>query len=117
MFKRRVFAGLLLSILLLLSGCLTVGEEFPTSVRWIEIGKTQRQDIQTRIGEPFRTGYDSGRMTYTYAFYRYSLFRPARTKDLTIRFNNDGTVHSYTFASSFNEDKQNIAREAQSTAR
>ncbi len=90
------------------TSCLTVGSEFPTSVKWIEIGKTTKNEIQTKVGAPFRKGYDSGMMTYTYAFYRYSLFRPARTKDLTVRFKDDGTVYSYTFASSFEEDKQAI---------
>lgn len=91
-----------------LTACLTVGEDFPSEVKWITAQKTNKADIQKRMGEPFRVGYDSGLLTYTYAFYRYSAFRPARTKDLTVRFNNDGTVQSYSFASSFDEDKQTI---------
>lgn len=95
---------------LCLPACLTVGDEFPTDVKWIQIGTTKKLEIRNRVGEPFRKGYDSGMLTYTYAFYRYSVFRPTRTKDLTVRFKDDGTVHSYTFASSFDEDKSQIDR-------
>jgi hypothetical protein len=105
-FKKLPLAALvLLPLSLALPGCLTVGSEFPTGVTWIEVGKTTKSDIRGKIGEPFRTGYDSGQLTYTYGFYRYSLFRPTRTKDLTVRFGANGTVSSYSFASSFEEDK------------
>ena len=110
---RIQFNSLSLTLALCLSavsGCLTVGSEFPSSVKWIEIGKTRKEQIQAQIGEPFRKGYDSGLLTFTYGFYRYSVFRPTRTKDLTVRFNADGTVHSYTFASSFEEDKTSIEK-------
>jgi hypothetical protein len=91
--------------LVTLSGCLTVGDEFTSEVSWIEKDRTTRKDVEAKFGSPFRTGYDTGLLTYTYAFYRYSVFRPARTKDLTVRFNSTGTVNSYSFASSFDEDK------------
>ena len=96
--------------LLAMTSCLTVGSEFPTNVTWIQVGKTTRDQIKTHIGDPFRMGYDSGQLTYTYGFYRYSLFRPTRTKDLTVRFGADGTVASYSFASSFDEDKAAVER-------
>lgn len=98
------------ALILLLSGCLTVGNEFPTNVKWIEVGKTTRAQVKSQIGEPFRMGYDSGQLTYTYGFYRYSAFRPTRTKDLTVRFNENGTVASYSFASSFEEDKTTVEK-------
>ena len=93
-----------------LQGCLTVGDEFTSEVTWIEKDKTSRQEVEGRIGQPFRVGYDTGLLTYTYAFYRYSVFRPTRTKDLTVRFNKNGTVNSYSFASSFDEDKGAILK-------
>lgn len=96
--------------LLLVSSCLTVGDEFASDVKWIEVGKTTRNDVERKFGPPFRVGYDSGLLTYTYAFYRYSVFKETRTKDLTIRFKNEGPVQSYTFASSFEEDRQQIMR-------
>lgn len=94
--------------LISLTGCLTIGEEFSSEVKWIAPQKTTKVEVQKNLGGPFRVGYDSGLLTYTYAYYRYSAFRAARTKDLTVRFNSDGTVQSYSFASSFDEDKQTI---------
>lgn len=91
-----------------LTACMTIGEEFTSDVKWITAQKTNKSEIQKHLGEPFRVGYDSGLLTYTYAYYRYSALRPARTKDLTVRFNKDNTVQSYSFASSFDEDKQSI---------
>lgn len=101
--------GCLASVTLLTS-CLTVGEEFTSEVQWIQRDKTTRPEIEQKVGQPFRVGYDTGLLTYTYAFYRYSAFRPARTKDLTVRFNKDGTVNSYSFASSFDDDKSAVLK-------
>jgi hypothetical protein len=98
------------SLLTSLVGCLTVGDEFSSEVAWIQKDATTRQQVESKVGAPFRTGYDTGLLTYTYAFYRYSVFQPARTKDLTIRFNPNGTVQSYSFASSFEDDKKVLLR-------
>lgn len=103
-----VLGSLLVSSAAALTGCLTVGDEFTSEVTWIQKDTTTRKEIEGKIGQPFRVGYDTGLLTYTYAFYRYSVFRPTRTKDLTVRFNKDGTVNSYSFASSFDEDKKAI---------
>lgn len=89
-----------------MTGCLTVGNEFPSEVTWISRNKTTRSEIEKHMGTPFRVGYDTSLLTYTYAFYRYSIFKPARTKDLTVRFNKDSTVESYSFASSLDEDRE-----------
>ena len=100
-----LFTACILGTSVAMTGCLTVGDEFNSEVSWIQKDTTTRAQVTAKIGEPFRTGYDTGLLTYTYAFYRYSVFRPTRTKDLTVRFNPNGTVQSYSFASSFDEDK------------
>lgn len=82
----------------LLAGCATVGEEFPTyKVEEIKIGETTRDDIQVMFGDPWRTGIEDGKRTWSYGRYRYSLFDDAETTDLVVRFNKDGTVSSYVF--------------------
>jgi outer membrane protein assembly factor BamE (lipoprotein component of BamABCDE complex) len=94
-----VRAGALL-LALALSGCLTVGREFPTApVTEISIGHTTRDDVQRMFGEPWRTGLEDGRRTWTYGRYRYKLFGPAETCDLVVRFDANGVVVSYTFNS------------------
>lgn len=87
-----------------LSACATVGDDFPSDVAWITKDKTTKVELEQRLGSPFQVGYDSGQLTWTWGFYRYSLFRPTRTKDLVVRFNTTGTVSSYSFSSSFDED-------------
>jgi hypothetical protein len=90
------------------SGCASVGNDFPSEVTWISKDKTTKNELETKLGAPFQVGYDSGQLTWTWGFYRYSLFRPTRAKDLVVRFNTNGTVSSYSFSSSFDEDVQNL---------
>lgn len=82
----------------LLAGCATVGEDFAThKVEEITIGETTRDDIQEMFGDPWRTGVEDGKRTWSYGKYRYSLFDDAETTDLVVRFNKDGTVSSYVY--------------------
>lgn len=92
----RVTACLVVS--LALAGCLTVGREFPTDrVGQISIGHTTRDEVHRMFGEPWRTGLEDGRRTWTYGHYRYKLFGTTETRDLVIRFDPNGVVASYTF--------------------
>ncbi|NTV51779.1 MAG: hypothetical protein HGA76_02015, partial [Candidatus Firestonebacteria bacterium] len=52
---------------------------------------------EKQLGQPYRTGLDSGDPTATYMYYRLGLFTDAVTKDLTIRFDGRGLVKSYTY--------------------
>jgi hypothetical protein len=82
------------------TGCLTVGRDFPADrVGEIAIGKTTRDEIHRMFGEPWRTGLEDGRRTWTYGHYRYKLFGTTETRDLVVRFEPNGTVASYTFNS------------------
>lgn len=49
------------------------------------------------FGEPWRTGIEDGKRTWTYAHYRYSLFGPEQTRDLLVRFDDEGNVVSYSY--------------------
>lgn len=92
--------------LLLSAGCAKVGRDFPVApVTRIEIGETTREEIRTMFGQPWRTGIEDGQSTWTYANYRYSAFGPEKTRDLLIRFDEDGKVSSYTFNSTYAEDR------------
>ncbi|MEP1215915.1 MAG: outer membrane protein assembly factor BamE [Marinobacter sp.] len=92
------FAFVLLVLSITLTGCATVGHDFAThNVDQIEIGETTRSDIQEMFGEPWRTGIEDGKRTWTYGKYRWSAFGDAETTDLVVRFNQDGTVSSYVY--------------------
>ena len=83
---------------LALSACLTVGREFPTDdVGQIQIGQTTRDEVHRMFGEPWRTGLEDGRRTWTYGHYKYKLFGTTETRDLVVRFDAKGVVVSYTF--------------------
>ena len=85
-------------LIAMLSGCASVGREFPVErVPQIEIGRTNQEEIYALFGAPWRTGLEDGQPTWTYARYRYSLFGGTSTEDLVVRFDERGTVASYTF--------------------
>ncbi len=90
--------GLAVAMFLIVSGCATVGHEFPTApVSTIKIGETTQNDIYTTFGAPWRTGLDNGMKTWTYGNYYYSLFSDGSTEDLVIKFDNRGVVASFVF--------------------
>jgi hypothetical protein len=81
-----------------LTGCLTVGSDFPVErVREIRLGVTTRADVERHFGPPWRTGLEDGQPTWTYARYRYALLGGVRTTDLVVQFDQRGIVASYTF--------------------
>ncbi len=91
-------AAIFLVSVLVISGCATVGQDFPThTIDQIQIGETTRAEIQDMFGEPWRTGIEDGKRTWTYGKYRWSAFGDAETTDLVVRFNQDGTVSSYVY--------------------
>ena len=106
MLKKVICISSLLGVSLSSTSCLTVGSQFPSVVNWVKPNTTTRAEIEKAFGPPFRVGYDSGLKTYSYGYYKYSAFSDSQTKDFTIRFNANDTVNSYTFSSSFPDDKQ-----------
>jgi hypothetical protein len=105
--RRRGKKILLGGLILLLAGCASVGQKFNVSgVSQISIGQTTKGDVMTLFGSPWRTGVEDGRETWTYGYYRYSLLSDAKTRDLVLRFDASGKVASYTFNSTYPEDRK-----------
>jgi hypothetical protein len=103
---QNAVAAALGALMLCTTGCLHVGQEFPVrGVPGIEMGATTQDEIRDRFGTPWRTGRENGQRTWTYGDYRYSLFGPARTRDLVVRFDDQGHVASYAFSSTWAEDR------------
>lgn len=95
-----VGAGLILA----LASCATVGRRFPSmDVDSIVIGRTTQAEVRRQFGEPWRVGIEDGQKTWTYGFYKYSLFKPARTRDLVIRFGDGNLVSSYSYSATNSE--------------
>jgi hypothetical protein len=96
----------LAAFLICTTGCITIGKDFNSSdLGWLHSNTTGKSEIYRNLGEPFRTGVDQGKITWTYGYYRYRVFGETCTKDLIIYYNPDGTVSSYTFNTSFPEEK------------
>ena len=93
---------LLVALSLPVISCMpSMGRPFPVQqVRQIEIEKTTMAEIRQMFGDPWRTGLDNGKRTWTYGEYSMST-----TRDLVIRFDDLNVVKSYSFSSSVPEDE------------
>lgn len=97
--KFGIFFGLVGAVALLtFSGCARVGQDFNSSqVKEIIIGQTTKSDVVHMFGKPWRMGMENGVEMWTYGRYTYRIVGETDTKDLIIKFENDGRVKSYTF--------------------
>ena len=96
---------LLVFIFLYLSGCATIGQDFPAGeVKNITIGKTTQKDIRSMFGSPWRTGIEDGHRTWTYGNYNYNLFSENKARDLVIKFDKNNVVVSYTFSTTEHDE-------------
>ena len=88
----------LAGIVFALSGCMTLGRQFPTdAITKIHIGTTTRDNIRAEFGEPYRTGVEDGDPTWTYLLYRFTALGGNMTRDLYVRFDASGKVKSYAY--------------------
>ena len=93
------------------SACITIGKPFPVQeVPTIVINQTTSRDLLDVFGQPYRTGMDDGDETWTYVHYKLRMAGEQQTRDLYVRFNTNGTVKSYSFNSSFDEDRNVLRR-------
>ncbi len=96
--------------LTVLTSCISIkfGREFPSpDARMIVAGKTDKASLERMFGEPYQVGLDSGDQTWRW-FYGQRNAGTELSKDLSIRFNPDGTVKSYAFSSNFPEDMKRL---------
>ncbi|WP_432822749.1 hypothetical protein [Trichloromonas sp.] len=101
---KKILVG---GLILLLAGCASAGRHFNVGeVHQVGIGKTSKGDVMALFGPPWRTGIEDGRETWTYGHYKYSMFSDAKTRDLVLRFDPSGKVASYTFNSTYPEDRR-----------
>lgn len=87
------------------TSCVTAGGDFKSDTSWLKEGQTKQEDVRMILGEPRSVGNSSGRTTWTYGFYRYFLVGESYTKELKIYWKPDQTISSYSFTSSFPDDK------------
>jgi outer membrane protein assembly factor BamE (lipoprotein component of BamABCDE complex) len=100
--NHRVLAGRFIFALvcaLLVSGCaIHLGTPFKTDqVHNIQVGKTTQAQIVQYFGQPESQGLKDGRPLWTYLFARLSLGGTAKGTMLSIEFDDQGVVQSYSY--------------------
>lgn len=105
--KKACALGLALGIAgaTLPGGCATIGHKFPhEKVAEIRVGETTKGDLLARFGLPYRRGIEDGDSTWTYVHYKFKLFgEKLKTRDLYLRFDQDGCVRSFTYNSNMDD--------------
>jgi len=101
----RVWSIGALLMTFLASACsLGLGREFPSpDAAQIKLNVTDKPALIQVFGEPYQVGIDSGDQTWRW-FHAQRSGSSTITKDLTVRFNANGTVKSYSFSSNFPDD-------------
>ena len=106
--SRRIYQVYVLFLLVAgahIASCATERREFSSDTLWLKKGVTQQADVRMVLGEPNRVGDTDGTATWSYGYYKYKLIGTSLTKELKVYWNADKTLHSYSFSSSFPEDK------------
>jgi len=101
---------LCLLALTMVTGCISLkfGREFPSpEAKTIVAGKTDKASLERLFGAPYQIGLDSGDQMWRW-FYGQRESGAELSKDLSVRFNADGTVKSYAFSSNFPNDMKRL---------
>jgi outer membrane protein assembly factor BamE (lipoprotein component of BamABCDE complex) len=107
-YRRMVRLG---CFILLLAGCISVGEEFRTpTAEMIKNGVTTRAELLQLFGSPTQVGIEDGDQTWTWVYVRAGGFGRSLSKELHVTLNERGVVKSYSYTSSLPEEVQRNAR-------
>lgn len=98
-------------LILLLAGCVSVGEEFPTPTEaMIKNGVTTRAELLQLFGSPTQVGIEDGDQTWTWVYVRAGGLSRELSKQLHVKFTARGIVKSYSYTSSLPEEVQRETR-------
>lgn len=103
---RRKMIRILALVLLtgLWQACLSTGRDFPSRTDWLQKDRTKKDDVKLVLGVPYAVGSSGGTQTWTYAYYKYTLFGRTYYKELKLYWNDTNIVKNFTFDTSFPED-------------
>jgi outer membrane protein assembly factor BamE (lipoprotein component of BamABCDE complex) len=105
---KRAWLGALVLVVASACSAFQVGHEFPSpNAAQIKDNVTDKAALVALFGEPYQVGLDNGDQTWRWFFAQRS-GSDTVTKDLTVRFNANGTVKSYSFTSNFPEDMRRL---------
>jgi outer membrane protein assembly factor BamE (lipoprotein component of BamABCDE complex) len=104
---KRSLSPIVLTIVLLLTGCVSVGREFPTPTQdMIKNGVTTKAELLQRFGAPTQVGIENGDQTWTWVFVRAGGFGEPRSKQLHVNLDDRGVVKSYSYTSNLPAEVQ-----------
>ncbi|MBI4081208.1 MAG: outer membrane protein assembly factor BamE [Candidatus Lambdaproteobacteria bacterium] len=96
--RHRVHFPMAVAALLLLAGCISVGQPFPhAAVSLIKPGTTTMDEVKKIFGNPMRVGTEDGRVTWTYLTYNANILGKAEGRDLLIKFDDQNRVLSFNY--------------------
>jgi len=108
---KRSLSLTLLTVVLLLTGCVSVGREFPTPTQdMITNGVTTKGELLQRFGSPTQVGIENGDQTWTWVYIRAGAVGQPHSKQLHVRFDDRGVVKSYSYTSNLPEEVQQKTR-------
>lgn len=88
----------------LMIGCVTRGKNFSSDTAWLDENNPNQSQVHKIMGSPFKVGSSNGTKTWTYGYYKHSLFGESHTKELKIYWKDTKDIKSYSFSSSFPKD-------------
>ena len=108
---KRSLSLTVLMVVLLLTGCVSVGREFPTPTQeMIKNGVTTGVELVQRFGSPTHVGIENGDQTWSWVYVSASGLGQPLSKELRVRFDDRGVVKSYSYSSNLPEDVQQKTR-------
>ena len=94
-------------LVLLLTGCVSVGKEFPTpTAETIRDGVTTKAELLKLFGPPTQVGIEDGDPTWTWVYVQAGGFRQTLSKELHVKFTKQDVVKSYNYTSNLPEEIQ-----------
>ncbi len=107
--RRALFVAIVAA--LVVAGCaIKVGHPFPSpDAGMIAIGQADKMFLTRVFGDPYQVGLDNGDETWRWFFAEHGTGGET-SKDLSVRFDPNGKVKSYSFMSNFPQDMARIKR-------
>lgn len=104
-YMRKVIQTLTLALIVWsFAGCITIGRSFNSDISWIVKNETKQKDVILVLGTPQEVGSSGGVPTWTYYYYHYKAVGPDTRKEVKFYWNQDQTVHHFSFTSSASDD-------------
>ncbi len=108
---KRLLSLAAVTVVLLLTGCVSVGREFPTPTQdMIMNGVTTTGELLQRFGSPTQVGIENGDQTWTWVYVRAGALGQPLSKQLHVKFDDRGVVKSYSYTSNVPEEVQQKTR-------